>query len=415
MMRIRPGRVDGRVRAPASKSHTHRAFILAALSGNGLVRNALRSDDTDTTLECLHAWGFLVNHEAAGTRVGGVQRPARGALDARESGTTLRLLAPVAALLDAATQFTGAVGLARRPILPLLEALRELGATAERDAAGFPIRIRGPFRGGRCRLPGDASSQYLSGLLVAAPLAPAEVRIELTSPLASRPYVDLTLAQLRARGVRVDEEASTFTVPAPQRLRQRTYDVPGDYSSAAFLLAAAAVTGGAVTVDGLPPDEFQGDAALLGHLASFGADVRRSDDSVTVTGRPLRGAAIDVGPTPDLFPVLCAVAAFAAGDTLLSGAPHLRHKESDRVHAMATNLAAFGVQAQEQPDGIRIRGGRPRGTTIQSFADHRVAMAGAVLALGAQGESRLPDPRVVHKSYPQFAADLRLVAPGVTV
>lgn len=414
-LQIRPGRVEGRLRAPPSKSYTHRAFLLGALSGNALVRHPLRAEDTEATLEGLRRLGLLVVHEAAGTRVGGVLRPAKKPIDAQASGTTLRLLTPLASTIDAPTTLTGVARLAERPMDPLLAAMRELGAKADRAATGLPITVHGPLQGGRCRLPGDVSSQFLSGLLLAAPLARAPVEVELTSALTSRPYVDVTIAMLAGHGVRVTEDRGRYRIDAPQRVRQKPIDVPGDYSSAAFLLAAAAVTGGRVTVEGLRPDDPQGDRAIVDHLEAFGARVERGADSVTVTGGPLAGTSIDVGATPDLFPVLAAVAGCADGDTTLHGAPHLRAKESDRIFAMRENLHAFEVAAEERPDGLVVHGrAHPKGATIQSFGDHRIAMAGAVLALGAHGPSILPDPEVVRKSYPGFAHDLAAIAPGVS-
>ncbi len=413
MIRIRPSRVDGTTRAPPSKSYTHRAFILAALSGNGLIRRPLLADDTRATLDGLHALGYLVTHEAAGTRVGGVLRPGKAPLDARESGTTLRLLTCIAALADAAVQIRGAPRLAERPLEPLLSALRRLGATIQREPDRFPFTIRGPLQGGTCQLPGDVSSQFVSGLLLAAPAAPQDTTIELTTPLTSRPYVDVTLAMLREHGIQVEEAKNHFVIPGRQRFRQRPTDVPGDYSSAAFLLSAAAVTGGNVTVDGLPAADEQGDRAILDHLASFGALVERDGERVRVSGGKLRAARIHVGATPDLFPVLCAVAACADGTSVLEGAPHLRGKESDRILAMHESLQRFGIQSEERPDGLVVHGGRPRACAIQSSNDHRVAMAGVVLALAAVGESTLEDPHVAAKSYPNFLQDLTALAPGV--
>lgn len=412
-LRLQPARVDGTLRAPSSKSHTHRAYLLGALNGNALVRSPLRSDDTDATLDGLRALGLLVTEEADGVRVGGLLRGGSRPVDARESGTTLRLLTPMAALLATPTTFTGRPRLAERPMDGLLAALRALGARVERPSAGLPLTVRGPLKGGRCRLPGDQSSQFLSGLLFAAPLAPDATEIELTSPITSRPYVDLTLRILRDHGVRIEENGLRFTIAGGQRARQQPVDVPGDYSSAAFLLAAAAVTRGRVTVTNLPADDPQGDRAILDHLRAFGARVERSGDAITVEGGELAATRLDLGSTPDLFPVLAAVAACARGTTTLGGAPHLRAKESDRIRAMHENLRRFGIASEERPDGLVVHGGRPHGAQIAAYNDHRIAMAGAVLALAADGPSELPDPDVVRKSYPEFARDLAAIAPKV--
>ena len=412
-LRIQPGRAEGRLRAPSSKSHTHRALLMGALNGNTLVRHPLRSDDTDATLRGLEGLGLLVTEEADGVRVGGMLRGAARPIDARESGTTLRLLTPMAATLASTVAFTGRPRLAERSMDPLVAALRALGAKVERAPTGFPLTVRGPLQGGRTRLPGDQSSQFLSGLLFAGPLVPNATDIELTSPLKSRPYVDLTLTLLRDHGIRIQEEDGHFHVPGNQRARQRPIDVPGDYSSAAFLLGAAAVTNGHVTVDGLDPHDPQGDKAILSQLEAFGARVQRTGMAVEVQGGPLHGTDLDVGATPDLFPILAAVAACARGTTRLHGAPHLRDKESDRIRAMHENLRRFGIASEEHPDGLVVHGGRPRGAQIATYNDHRIAMAGAVLAMAAEGPSELPEPNVVRKSYPDFARDLALIAPGV--
>jgi 3-phosphoshikimate 1-carboxyvinyltransferase len=414
-IRLHAANVSGTVLAPPSKSHSHRAFILAALCGNGSIRHALDSDDTRATLDCLRQLGFLSSVLPHETRVGGTFRAPKDPLDAHESGTTLRLLTGFASLQNAETRFTGAPGLAKRPMKPLLDALRQLGAHVAPDASHIPFLIRGPLVGGETTLPGDVSSQFISALLLACPVAPQDTTIHIDGMITSRPYVDITLHQLRHHGIDVREEHSAFHVRAAQRVRQKPYDVPGDYSSAAFLLSAAAVTNGSVTIDNLPREDPQGDRRIVEQLGSFGVAIEAHERSVTVNGGTLQAADINVNQTPDLFPVLCAVAACAKGTSRLSGAPHLRSKESDRIHSMAVNLGAAGIQAKELPDGIEIRGGAPRGATIQSFGDHRIAMALSVLALASSGETTLPDEHVVAKSYPGFFKDLKRVAPEVVV
>lgn len=410
---VRPARVDGRLPAPPSKSHTHRAYVLAALSGNGLVTSSLESDDTQATLEGLRGLGFLATREAAGVRVGGTLRPGKAPLQTRNSGTTLRLLSCVAALQGKPVALDAAPGLRERPMAPLLQALEQLGAQTQSAHGHAPLSVHGPLKGGTCDLPGNVSSQFVSGLLLAVPLARTDTTIRLTSPLVSRPYVDMTLACLRHHGVKAAEHGKEFLVPAEQRIRQKPYTVPGDYSSAAFLFAAAAVSGGRVTLTNLPPDDTQGDRAILEHLAAFGCNVIRDGDTATVQDGRLEGHVVAVGETPDLFPPLCAVAAVAHGKTDLVGAPHLRLKESNRIQALRTNLEHFGIRCEELPDGLRVHGGQPKGTRIESFGDHRVAMAGLVLGLAAQGQTALDDPAVLNKSYPNFVDDLRRLTPEV--
>lgn len=413
MLEVRPTTVEGTVRAPPSKSHTHRAFLLAFLSGNGVIRGGLESDDTQATLDGIQSLGGLVTREAAGIRVGGTLRGGKKPVDARASGTTLRLLTGTASLLSQPTKLEAQGSLRTRPMEPLLEALRQLGVRAESDEGHAPVTVAGPLRGGAAQVHGALSSQFLSSLLLACPLASEDTRLELAGPLVSRPYVDITLSLLRHHGVKVVEHGLEFLVPARQRVRQKPYEVPGDYSGAAFHLAAAAVTGGHVAVTNLPPDDAQGDRAILDHLRAFGCRVTRTGSSVAVEGGPLQAVELDVGSTPDLFPILCAVAACARGTTTLRGAPHLRTKESDRIRAMRENLGRFGIHAEEELDGVRVHGGAPKGAPIQSFNDHRVAMAMTVLALRAEGASTLADPDVVNKSYPDFLRDLAHIASEV--
>ncbi len=414
-LRIHPGRVSGVLSAPSSKSHTHRAFLLAALSGNGSIRHALESSDTQATLDCLMRLGFLSTVLPHEIRIGGTFRPSRDALDARESGTTLRLMAGFAALQPAKTTFTAAPGLAKRPMQPLLDALRQLGAKIPAGDTTTPFTIEGPLKGGEATLRGDVSSQFLSSLLLACPLAPENTTIRIEGPITSRPYVDITLHQLRHHGVDIREDRSVFQIRGSQRVRQKPYDVPGDFSSAAFFLAAAAITNSGLNVENLARDDPQGDRRIVEQLRSLGVRIESADRAVDVKGAELVGTEIDVGATPDLFPVLAIVAACARGRTRLVGAPHLRAKESDRIHAMAVNLEAAGIGVKELPDGLEVVGGKPRATTIQSFGDHRVAMAMSILALASNGESMLPDENVVAKSYPGFFMDLKRVAPEVVV
>lgn len=410
---VRPGRVAGTLRAPPSKSHTHRAFILAALSGNGSIREPLVSEDTRATLHVLEGLGMLVTVLPHETRVGGTWRAPRKPLDAGSSGTTLRLMTAVAAAQRFATALDASAQLRRRPMGPLLEALRMLGARAEGTEGHAPLVVEGPLRGGDAQLPGDVSSQFLSGLLLAAPLAESETRISIVGPRLSQPYVDITLRQLRDHGVRVEAGPDGYRVPGDQRIRQRPYRVPGDYSSAAFPLVAAAITGGSVRVENLDPEDPQGDRVILDHLARFGASVTREADAATVEGGPLRGCEIDVGDCPDLFPALAVLAAVAKGRTVLHGAPHLRSKESDRIRLVAENLGAAGVTVRERPDGIEIDGGIPKGITIRDGGDHRIGMAFLVLALASKGASTLLDATIPDKSYPKFLNDMQAIAAEV--
>ena len=408
-----PGSVRGAVTAPPSKSYTHRAFLLALLAeGETTVRDALMSEDPRATLEAVEALGAAVRRESDGAvvvRSDGAVRPPSKVIDCLNSGTTLRLLSAIAGLAEGEVRLTGDASLRKRPMRPLLAALEGLGVGTASDDGRAPLAVRGPMRGGIATLPGDVSSQFVSALLLAGARTPEGVRLAIQGGLKSRPYVDITVEMMRDFGARVEEpERDAFVVPGGQRYRARDYRVPGDFSTAAFPLVAGALAG-EVTVENLPARTAQGDKAILDYLERFGARIERGERSATVRQAPLRGAKIDLSDTPDAFPVLCALAAHAEGETVLSGAAHLRFKESDRIRAMVENLQRLGVDAQEREDGAVIRGGRPvrAATGLRTEGDHRVMMALSVCALRAEGPLEMDEPRAHAVSYPAFLDDFR--------
>lgn len=400
---VHPGQVAGTTRAPPSKSITHRALIGSLVAGGGTVAGPLWSEDTTATLEAVRAFGTQV----IATDVEAVFRGAPltpATIDAGNSGTTLRLATGVAALVDGTTTLTGDESLEARPMGPLADALEQLGATVTFQAADgqAPLEVTGPATGGHAKMPGDVSSQFVSALLMAAPLMPDGLTLELSTPLTSAPYVDLTIRTLDQLGVTVDREDDRFEV-APQDPQPTRLAVPGDYSAAAFGLVAGAIAGGLVTVTNLPEDTGQGDARITGILDAFGCPTTRDGDTVTAEGSQPTGARVDLGDTPDLFPPLAALAAVADGETVLEGAPHLKDKESDRIDAMVTGLTELGIEAEARDDGARIVGGTVEGGTVHSHGDHRIQMAFAVLALAAEAPVTIEGPLDAHAvSYPGF-------------
>ena len=307
----------GTVTAPPSKSYTHRAMVLGALTHNHFVlKNALISEDTKATLDALFALGAEVRSDSGAVRIHCEKlRTSPGVIDAKNSGTTIRLMTGVASLLDSTTTFTGDESLQRRPMGPLVDSLVQLGATRTYLARPGcpPLTIKGPITGSRTSIPADVSSQFVSSLLIACSQKRGDTDIHLEGELRSRPYIDITLKMLEEFGGRFERKPSGFSIPGDQHLSGDSYAVPGDYSSASFLLAAAATTGGDVTVRSLDSSSPQGDRAMLGHLESFGAKVTVASDAVRVAGGRLRGAAIDVRHTPDLFPVLAVIGSMAEG------------------------------------------------------------------------------------------------------
>ncbi len=404
---VRAGRVQGTVQIPGSKSFTHRAYVLAAQSDRPcMVVNPLRAADPDATLACLHQLGASIESgdRHVAFRPAHLKAPST-ALDVRNAGTGLRLLTSLAAKLATPVTLTGDASLRSRPNAPLLAALRSLGATITGDRDGrAPYTVRGPLRPGPVSLPGGISSQFASALLLVLPMLDGPSTLTLEAPIQSRPYLDITRRCLHDFGIDVDGDA-TIAIPGAQVPRCERFEVPADWSTAAFPLAAAAITKGKVTASGPRADDPQGDRAILQILASFGALVDAASNTVE-GGDLVSPGTIDVAATPDLFPVLCAVAAVARGTTTFVGGAALRDKETDRIHAMATGLALMGIACHETPDGLVVTGGTPAGAEVDAHHDHRIHMAFYVLGLAATGETRILQPESVDISYPGFHADI---------
>lgn len=406
-VRITPAPLKGAVRAIPSKSAAHRLLILAVLADGPTVLNLpASSQDIDATVRCLRTLGAEIRREGAAVSVTpAASPPLSPLLDCGESGSTLRFLLPVAAVLGGGARFTGGGRLPNRPIGALLDTLRSHGLSFSVDS--LPLAMEGCLRGGEFRLPGDVSSQYVTGLLLALPRAEQDSVITLTTALASSSYVEMTLAALRRFGAEIRTERGIYHIPGRQRLASPgTLRVEGDWSNAAFFLAAGAL-GGGVTVTGLDSDSLQGDRAVVSLLRRFGAEVRQEEDAVTVCPGRLRGMEISVEEIPDLLPILAVVAACAEGETRFTHAARLRLKESDRLSAVAALLRALGGEAEELPDGLIVRGGELTGGTADSVHDHRLAMAAAVAAIRCRGPVEIKDAGAVEKSYPRFFEDYK--------
>lgn len=420
MLRSRAATVSGTVHAPPSKSYTHRAFLLAALSGGPcLVSRPLLSEDTEATLAGLEAFGAEVLREGDVLRITSsrLSLPSRE-IDARNSGTTLRLLTGTAALLRGTTVLTGDASLRKRPMGPLLDALRGLGVDGQSLAGDGrpPVRVAGPLRGGETSIPGSVSSQFLSSLLLACPLAPDDTILHVVPPVLSEPYVDVTRHMLRIFGGEVEARGNDFRIPGAQHYTPADFAVPGDFSSAAFPLVAAAISQGDVTVDRLDAGAPQGDRRIAEILGSFGASVTQRPDAIRVRGDPLRAKTVDVAATPDLFPVLAVLATQAQGESRFVNGSQLRLKESDRIETTVAFLKAMGADATGTPDGCVVRGpAKLRGARVDSHGDHRILMAAAVAGLVAQDPVEITDPWCFRVSYPSFLDDLRALGAGMEV
>ncbi len=413
---IRPtGPLHGSIRPPGSKSITNRALVCAALAdGESLLTGALDSDDTRVMIESLGRLGIAVEHDraAASVRVVGCggRAPATEAdLDAANSGTTLRFLSAMLALGHGVFRLDGTPRMRQRPIADLLDALGQLGGDAACQSPGGcpPVVIRGRgLRGGRATVAGDISSQFLSGLLLAAPYAQSDVELVVEGPLVSRPYIDMTRGVMAAFGVAAAEEApGRFHVRAGQRYRGIRYAIEPDASAASYFFAAAAITRGEVTVEGLSRGSLQGDVAFCDCLARMGCEVRYFDDCITVAGRPLRGIEADMNAISDTVQTLAAVALLADGPTTIRDVAHIRHKETDRIHALAVELRKLGGEIEEYADGLRITPGELHGAEIDTYNDHRMAMSLALPGLVVPGVV-IRDPACTVKTYPRYFQDL---------
>lgn len=445
---IRPtGPAHGSIRPPGSKSITNRALICAALAeGDSVLTGVLECDDTKVMIEALAKLGISIDHDrdAATVRMIGCggRFPADEAdLYVGNSGTTVRFLTAMLTLGHGVFRLDGTARMRQRPIQDLLDALGQLGANAvsETQSGCPPVVVRGSgLSGGAAIVGGDTSSQYLSGLLMAAPCARDRIELTVAGKLVSKPYIEMTLAVMSAFGVAFEvhdlrrfvshgkekaADGSTSSappqpsflhsticvIPGRQVYQGQNYPIEPDASAASYFFAAAAVTGGEVTVEGLSRESLQGDVAFCNCLANMGCEVRYGADSITVIGRPMRGITVDMNAISDTVQTLGAVALFAEGPTTITGVAHIRHKETDRLAAPAAELRKLGADVELLEDGLRIVPGVLRGAEIDTYDDHRMAMSMAVAGLVQPGVV-IRDPGCTAKTYPGFFDDLAKIS-----
>ncbi len=413
MRRIKPRPVQSTdVLLPGSKSYTHRYLIAASLS-NGWCRieNCLESDDTRYTLEALIKMGTAVEKKPDSIHVkgvGGCYKAVDSPIDLGNSGTSMRLLAGVCALGQGDYVLTGTERMKQRPIHHLLEALNHIGidAVSINGNGCPPIRIKGrkPV-GGEVFIDCSVSSQYLSALLLMAPLTETGLHIRVARGPVSKPYIDMTVDVLNRFGIKLERLAfEDFRIPGGQRYQPGQYTVEPDASQAGYFWAAAAITGSSITVKGLTRQSLQGDVHFADVLEQMGCRVAASPEGITVTGpKPadLTPVSLSMVDMPDLVPTLAVAAAFAKGETVIRDVAHLRAKESDRLAAVRTELAKMGVSARIRDDALVISGGSPHGAEIETYNDHRMAMSFAVAGLRIPGIT-IENEACVAKSFPRF-------------
>ncbi|MBI2444805.1 3-phosphoshikimate 1-carboxyvinyltransferase [Candidatus Micrarchaeota archaeon] len=407
-LRIEPSALQGSVKVPASKSITHRALICAALAQKPCrVANVLISDDTLATAAALKVLGATFS----GDQVDGSGLfKTGGTLYCGESGSTLRFLLPLACLGQTKNALTGTGRLLQRPIQPLADALQQLGGRVQTTDGLAPITTLPGLAGGNCTLPGDVSSQFVSGLLMALPLCAKPSRIQLTGALESAPYVELTLEVMAHFDVKVKTERDPQGKPTafevqPQAYQARDFAVPSDWSSAAFWLVAGSI-GKSITIESIAPDS-QADAAIVPLLQKMGGKLTIQAGRAKAEKSALSGIEVDVSQCPDLVPILAMAGCFASGTTRLYNAARLRLKESDRLAAVASELRKMGARIEEKPDELIIQQSPLKGAALQSHEDHRIAMALSIAAANAEGPSVIDGADCVAKSYPAFYHDFR--------
>ncbi len=415
-------RLSGEVCAPPSKAYTHR-MLIAALLSDGVTRISypLVSDDTRATLRAVRAFGAKAKLQESCWTIEGASplKASKKPIDCGESGATLRFMIPVAALASESSTFKVRTSLAKRPLTPLLESLKQLGVKSDIQKNGEDSRITvqgGGISGGKTSIPGDISSQFISGLLIACPKSTKDTEINLTAPLESKSYVQMTIETLNKHGVKVhtSKDFKQFLIPHNQTFIPHSHAVPGDFSSAAFLLAAAAVTSSSLKIKNLDYRTKQGDKAILDILKKMGSRIRTIGSYVEVEGKSLNAVNVDARDTPDLVPVCAALASYSNGMSEIYHAKRLRCKESDRLSSLYLELKKMGAEIDMKEDGLTITGPRKiHGATIDPHNDHRIAMACSIAALGAEGETIIQDAECVKKSYPTFFEDLRSLGADV--
>lgn len=410
MKRIKPQKINNcRVTVPGSKSYTHRMLIAAALAdGVSTLKNALVSEDTLLTVEALRQMGIQIKVNCTDVRVnglGGRLEPCDAPIYLGNSGTSMRLLTGVAALGKGTYTLTGNARMQKRPIKDLTDALQQIGIqTRSLKGNGCPpVEVTGAIiKAKKVDINCQNSSQYLSALLLMAPRTSEGLDIRVTAGPVSRPYVDLTVALMESFGIRLErEDYRKFKIPGRQLYRAGNYAVEADCSQAAYFWGAAAISGAEIKVTGIKADSTQGDVRFVDLLQQMGCRVARDSDGIGVVGGPLQAIEADLADMPDQVPTLAVVAAFSKGITVIKNVAHLKSKESDRLTATVTELNKMGIEASCTESSLVINGGKPQGSVVETYNDHRIAMSFAIAGLRVPGVY-IQNESCVEKSFPAF-------------
>lgn len=398
---------SGSVTAPPSKSDVHRAIICAALSkGVSTISPVALSNDIKATIGCIEALGAKTHIENDVLTVDGTELFSNktATLDCGESGSTLRFFIPVAAVGEVNATFSGSGRLPQRPIGIFTDLLPNFGVNCQTEG-GLPLKISGKLQSGIYKIPGNVSSQFITGLLFALPLLENDSDIVLTSPIESVGYINMTIYTMSKFGVEIETTDFGWHIKGNQSYKPCSYTTDGDWSQAAFFMVSGAING-SITVNGVNCDSAQGDRKIADLISQFGAEVLQTDTSVTVNSRKMHAITIDASQIPDLVPVLAVCATFADGTTKIINAQRLRIKESDRLKTTANLINNLGGNVKELSDGLEITGvNKLSGGSADGCNDHRIVMSAAVCAAGLDGEIECSDALSINKSYPEFFND----------
>jgi len=404
---VDPSAIKGTIKAPSSKSMTQRAIAAALLTnGQSIIYNPSYCDDSLAAMSIAVGLGARVVPKADELIITGSAVLKEHKLNCGESGLAMRMFSPIAALYPVEITMAGANSLKKRPMSMIEEALVQLGVKCTSHNGFPPISIHGPIKGGRCEIDGSVSSQLLTGLLMALPLAVKDSVVKVNN-LKSKPYIDMTIQILNSFGITIHVvDYSLFQIPGGQKYKPCNYTVEGDWSGGAFLLVAGAINGD-ITIKGLNSDSKQSDMAIIEALKLAGANMKTVGNDISITKSKLKAFEFDATESPDLFPPLVALASYCSGTSTIKGVSRLIYKESDRAATLQTEFSKMGIQIAINGDVMSVTGGKPKGAHVESHDDHRIAMAVAVAALGSEGRVFIRDSQCVAKSYPGFFDDLR--------
>jgi 3-phosphoshikimate 1-carboxyvinyltransferase len=410
---LEPSAIKGTVKAPSSKSMTQRAIAAALLAdGQSIIHNPSYCDDSLAAMSIAVGLGARVEPQVNQLKIIGSAILKEPKLNCGESGLAIRMFSPIAALYPSEIIMVGANSLKKRPMFMIEEALNQLGVKCTSSGGFLPLTIRGPLAGGKCEIDGSVSSQLLTGLLMALPLASGNSEIRVNN-LKSKPYIDMTIQLLNSYGIIVENsDYRMFHIPGNQKYTPHNYTVEGDWSGGAFLLVAGAINGH-LFIQGLRNDSLQSDMSIINPLKKAGAQMNITDQQIEISRSDLKAFEFDATESPDLFPPLVALASYCEGVSAIKGVSRLIYKESDRAKTLKEEFGKMNINIEIHDDNMNVTGGKPLSARVESHDDHRIAMALAVASLRASGKVSIRDSQCIAKSYPAFFDDLRQLGAAV--